>query len=64
MDHDWLKSVFSKYGEIVYVSIPHYKTSRKPKGFAFIQFDTPESADKAIRVSSLPNESLMFVCVE
>jgi La-related protein 7 len=63
VDHDWLKSVFSNYGEIVYVSIPHYKTSRKLKGFAFIQFDSPESANKALEVSSSPKsqKNLRFI---
>lgn len=51
VDHDWLKNVFSVYGDVVYVSVPTYKTTRKLKGFAFVQFGCPESADKAIRVS-------------
>lgn len=51
VDHDWLKNVFSVYGEVVYVSVPTYKTTHKIKGFAFIQFDSPESANKAIEVN-------------
>lgn len=49
-DHDWLISIFSKYGPVAYVSIPRYKSNRKIKGFAFIEFDTPTSADKCLKV--------------
>ncbi|XP_049940751.1 la-related protein 7 [Schistocerca serialis cubense] len=47
-DHEWLRRVFSSYGEVVYVSIPKYKPSNKIKGFAFVEFDTPEAANKTL----------------
>lgn len=49
-DHDWLISIFSKFGSVEYVSIPRYKSNRKIKGFAFIEFDTIKSAQECIKV--------------
>lgn len=49
-DHDWLIFIFSKFGSVEYVSIPRYKSNRKIKGFAFIEFDTPNSAQECIKV--------------
>ncbi|XP_032679420.1 la-related protein 7 [Odontomachus brunneus] len=48
-DHDWLISAFSKYGTVVYVSIPRYKSNKKIKGFAFVEFDTPMGAKQCIK---------------
>ena len=36
-DHDFIRSVFVPYGEVVYVSMPKFKSGRS-KGFAFIEF--------------------------
>lgn len=35
---------------MVYISIPHYKSTGDPKGFAFVEFETKEQAAKAIEV--------------
>lgn len=48
-DHDWLISIFSKFGLVDYVSIPRYKSNRKIKGFAFVEFDTPNNAQECIK---------------
>uniref|UniRef100_A0A6V7L5J3 La-related protein 7 n=1 Tax=Bracon brevicornis TaxID=1563983 RepID=A0A6V7L5J3_9HYME len=48
-DHDWLKEIFSIYGSVAYVSIPRYRTNKKIKGFAFIEFDTVESAQECLK---------------
>lgn len=48
--HSWIEKVFTKCGNVVYVSIPRYKTSGDPKGFAFIEFEKGEHAQKAIEV--------------
>lgn len=49
-DHEWLIDFFSKYGPVVYVSIPKYKDSRKIKGFAFVEYETPAAAQKCLAV--------------
>lgn len=50
MDHEMLSTLFSQYGQVVYVSVPKFKNNKKIKGFAFIEFDTPESANKCLKV--------------
>ncbi|KAE8630569.1 hypothetical protein XENTR_v10000877 [Xenopus tropicalis] len=54
--HSWIERVFGKYGMVVYVSIPRYKSTGDPKGFAFIEFETQEQAAKAIEVLNNPPE--------
>ncbi|XP_037517559.1 la-related protein 7 [Rhipicephalus sanguineus] len=46
-DHAWLKGVFSRHGQVVYVSLPRYRHNNRIKGFAFIEFATPEDVDRA-----------------
>lgn len=46
-DHTWLKSIFSRHGQVVYVSLPRYRHNNRIKGFAFIEFATPEDVDRA-----------------
>lgn len=47
-DHEWLSSVFSQYGPVSYVSIPRYKSNKRIKGFAFVEFEDPSSAVKCL----------------
>ncbi|XP_042226544.1 la-related protein 7-like [Homarus americanus] len=47
-DHDWVRQVFAQYGVIDYISLPHYRRSGRPKGFAFVEFKTPEMANSAL----------------
>jgi len=46
-NHKWLTTVFSHYGLVDYVSIPKYKSGEN-KGFAFVEFGTPEAAQRAL----------------
>lgn len=46
--------MFGKCGNVVYISIPHYKSTGDPKGFAFVEFETKEQAAKAIEVGPEP----------
>lgn len=52
--------MFGKCGNVVYVSIPRYKSTGDPKGFAFVEFETKEQAEKAIEVSSSVPGLVMF----
>ncbi|KAM6894974.1 la-related protein 7 isoform 1-T3 [Lycodopsis pacificus] len=54
--HSWIERVFTKCGNVVYVSIPRYKTTGDPKGFAFIEFETEGQAQKAIEMLNNPPE--------
>lgn len=56
VNHSWIERVFGKCGNVVYVSIPHYKSSGDPKGFAFVEFETKEQAAKAIEFLNNPPE--------
>lgn len=47
-DHDWIRQVFGGYGTIDYISVPRFHRSGRPKGFAFIEFKTPEMANTAL----------------
>ena len=45
---EMLRHVFSKYGDVSYVSLPKFKHNGLPKGFAFVEFSTEESAKNAM----------------
>lgn len=52
--------MFNKCGNVVYVSIPRYKSTGDSKGFAFVEFKTQAQAQKAIEVSDLFQINLMI----
>ncbi|NXJ27242.1 LARP7 protein, partial [Dicrurus megarhynchus] len=56
VNHSWIERVFGKCGNVVYVSIPRYKSTGDPKGFAFVEFETKEQAAKAIEFLNNPPE--------
>eukprot|EP00123_Amoebidium_parasiticum_P012433 comp21351_c0_seq1/m.29292 comp21351_c0_seq1/g.29292 ORF comp21351_c0_seq1/g.29292 comp21351_c0_seq1/m.29292 type:complete len:445 (-) comp21351_c0_seq1:509-1843(-) len=45
-DHDMLQKIFAQYGDVTYVSLPRFE-NRVIKGFAFIEFATPDEAQTA-----------------
>ena len=45
---EMLRHVFSKYGDVSYVSLPKFKHNGQPKGFAFVEFSTEEGAKNAM----------------
>lgn len=48
IDVNLLKSTFSAFGDIVDVNLPLDYTTQKHKGFAFVEFQSPEDAADAI----------------
>ncbi|XP_069045631.1 la-related protein 7 [Lepisosteus oculatus] len=54
--HSWIERVFSKCGNVVYISVPRFKSTGDPKGFAFVEFETEEQAQKAIEMLNNPPE--------
>ncbi|XP_064199582.1 la-related protein 7 isoform X2 [Anguilla rostrata] len=54
--HSWIERVFGKCGTVVYISVPRYKSTGQPKGFAFIEFETEEHAQKATEMLNNPPE--------
>ncbi|XP_056156476.1 la-related protein 7 [Lampris incognitus] len=54
--HGWIEKVFAKCGNVVYISIPRYKSTGDSKGFAFVEFETKDQAQKAIEMLNNPPE--------
>lgn len=44
VDHAWLEKIFLSFGPISYISLPKFRRSGEPKGFAFVEFERKESA--------------------
>lgn len=62
--HSWIERVFTKCGNVVYISIPRYKSSGDSKGFAFVEFETVEQAQKAIEVTLIFLYCLRYVIIQ
>ena len=46
--NDMIRHVFSKYGNVSYVSMPKFKHNGLPKGFAFIEFSDEDGAKNSM----------------
>ena len=53
VNHDWVRNTFAKCGQVVYVSLPKYKSTGDIKGFAFVEFDTMDAARAACFVCNV-----------
>lgn len=53
-DREWIRKVFGACGKIVYISLPRYKSTGDIKGFAFVEYETTESAQKACELINHP----------
>ncbi|XP_059490666.1 la-related protein 7-like [Neocloeon triangulifer] len=69
-DHEWLRQIFSTYGQVFYVSLPVFRKSRQNKGFAFVEFASEKDALKAYQAfqssnqlipTSMPPEELLSI---
>ncbi|KAF5398559.1 La protein 7 [Paragonimus heterotremus] len=59
---DWLREVFSEFGEVLYINLPHYHSSGIFRGFAFVEFSNSKdakAASKAMRPN--PEHEIWFV---
>eukprot|EP00002_Diphylleia_rotans_P010809 TRINITY_DN2137_c0_g1_i6.p1 TRINITY_DN2137_c0_g1~~TRINITY_DN2137_c0_g1_i6.p1 ORF type:complete len:485 (-),score=135.04 TRINITY_DN2137_c0_g1_i6:290-1744(-) len=49
VSHESVRTLFSVYGEVLYTSVPRFSVTRIAKGFAFVEFESSEHAEAAIR---------------
>ncbi|XP_033644050.1 la-related protein 7-like [Asterias rubens] len=54
VDLEMLRKMFSPCGNIAYISIPKYRYTRDTKGFAFVEFTTPDEAANACKLLDNP----------
>ena len=47
--HEQLARVFTRSGTVAHVSVPRHHESKRNKGFAFVEFETPEAAHTATK---------------
>lgn len=51
VSEDQLRDHFTQFGEIVSVAIPKDRESGRPRGFAFVEFNSDESAQGALSLN-------------
>ena len=47
-DEEKIRELFARFGDIEDVSIPLNRETGRPRGFAFLTFQTPEAAQEAL----------------
>ncbi|CAB3359815.1 Hypothetical predicted protein [Cloeon dipterum] len=69
-DIEWLRQIFSSYGQVVYVSLPVFKKTRMNKGYAFIELASEKDVAKAYEAfkstdllicTNMPPEELLSI---
>lgn len=70
-NHDIIFDIFTRYGQVNYVSLPRYKKSKQIKQFGFVEFDNPETVttvinafrkfDAVLQYTSLKPENLLSI---
>ncbi|XP_071829726.1 la-related protein 7-like [Apostichopus japonicus] len=53
-DIAWIQQTFKYCGNVTYVSLPRYKSTGDIKGFAFVEYETPEEAQRACQLLNNP----------
>ena len=48
VNHDWIEKIFQEFGPVAYISLPKFKRNRQPKGFAFVEFEEQEGAQRCL----------------
>jgi len=51
INNDSLKELFAQYGEVTEAVVIMDRETQRSKGFGFVTFSTPESAQKALEMS-------------
>lgn len=53
-DIGWIQKTFKYCGNVVYVSLPRYQSTGDIKGFAFVEYENPEEAQRACKLLNNP----------
>jgi RNA recognition motif-containing protein len=58
LSHEQLATIFKRAGRIKHISMPKFKGSKQPKGFAFVLFSSAAEADVAVETfnNTVPTE--------
>lgn len=61
INNDSLKELFAQYGEVTEAVVIMDRETSRSKGFGFVTFSTPESAQKALEMSGKEVEGRAIV---
>jgi La-related protein 7 len=48
VNHEWIEKTFQEFGSVAYISLPKFKRSGQPKGFAFVEFEEEDAAKRCL----------------